>query len=610
MNHPRRRWTSAAVAVALTASTAAAAFASIAPAVHAATTSRAALAAGGTSATLSGSEDPLGVNTATWDSNFTDSSVAGTLSNAGLGLIRFPGGSSADLYNWQSTSGVDFAQYSKQVNAISNGQKLVTVNYGTGTPQEAAAWVTQSQSSGEGVSLWEVGNEEYGSWEADNHTDPHTPSSYASNALPFMQAIKGADANAKICFDYGLDGSLSPGSGANNWQDWDNTILQADHSYINCADVHWYPINGLPSESVESIMNTVNNIPTAAGEVHSELSTYDPSADFIVGETNISEAANPWNEEPVGALFSAATAMEWLSYGAHSVDWWDVHNDGSSSGDFGLLSSGTSGEGSLAVKGATVGTLPLSQSNAFGYYSDLPNGSHAIMLVNADPSSSFSVSTASVGMGSSGTEYTYDNANPSISTASFSGDSISVPAESVVVLTSSGGSAPSPTASASTSPSTSPTTSPSTSPTTSPSPTTSTPVSSGSGAAEIHALGAAKCLEDPNWSEAEGTQQDIWGCNGGGNQNWTTTSSRELKVTVEGSTFCLDADGQKTTPGTKVQIWACNGGANQQWNVNSNGTITGVQSGLCLDVTAKATANGSPVEIWTCNGGSNQQWSR
>ena len=72
---------------------------------------------------------------------------------------------------------------------------------------------------------------------------------------------------------------------------------------------------------------------------------------------------------------------------------------------------------------------------------------------------------------------------------------------------------------------------------------------------------------------------------------------------------CLDAYNNETTPGTKVQIWPCNGGTNQQWNINSNGTITGVQSGLCLDVTGASTADGAAVELWTCNGGSNQQWT-
>ncbi|MBS2966766.1 RICIN domain-containing protein, partial [Actinocrinis puniceicyclus] len=92
-------------------------------------------------------------------------------------------------------------------------------------------------------------------------------------------------------------------------------------------------------------------------------------------------------------------------------------------------------------------------------------------------------------------------------------------------------------------------------------------------------------------------------------QTWTHNSSNELTVNVGGSTLCLDANGKGTTAGTKVIVYSCNGQTNQQWNLNSNGTVTGVQSGLCLDVTGASTANGALVELWTCNGGSNQQWT-
>ena len=78
---------------------------------------------------------------------------------------------------------------------------------------------------------------------------------------------------------------------------------------------------------------------------------------------------------------------------------------------------------------------------------------------------------------------------------------------------------------------------------------------------------------------------------------------------MSGTTLCLDANGAGTTAGTKVILWACNGQTNQQWNLNSNGTITGVQSGLCLDVTGAATADGTLVDLWTCNGQTNQQWT-
>jgi len=407
---------------------------------------------GSGTATLNGSLDPLGVNTASWDTNFPDAAIASSLSSASTGLIRYPGGSYADGYLWQSntyngtTDPVDFAQYSAQVNAITNGQKFVTVNYGSDTPQDAAAWVTQSETSGEGVSLWEIGNEEYGSWETDDHTNPHTAASYASNGLTYMQAMKAVNPNAQICYDYAMDGNLAPGSGVTNYQQWNDTILSADAADINCADVHWYPINGLTTESVQSIMSLIDNIPAAAAEVHTALSTYDPSAYFVVGETNVSQTANAWNEEPVGALFAAANAMEWLSFGAQSVDWWDVHNYGSPTADFGMFSSGSSGEpavdtpyppyygyalaAKLAVKGATVGTLLVPTPNIYAYYSQQSGGGYSVMLVNADPSNAYTISTPSLGITSSTeTEYTYSAANPAIATSSLSGGSVSVPAQ-------------------------------------------------------------------------------------------------------------------------------------------------------------------------------------
>jgi len=125
----------------------------------------------------------------------------------------------------------------------------------------------------------------------------------------------------------------------------------------------------------------------------------------------------------------------------------------------------------------------------------------------------------------------------------------------------------------------------------------------------LHAVGSGKCLDDPNSSTTGGTQQDIYTCNGGANQNWTHTSSNQLTLTVAGTTLCLDANGKGTTAGTKVIVWSCNGQTNQQWNLNSNGTVTGVQSGLCLDVAGSGTANGALVQLWTCNGASSQQWT-
>jgi hypothetical protein len=124
----------------------------------------------------------------------------------------------------------------------------------------------------------------------------------------------------------------------------------------------------------------------------------------------------------------------------------------------------------------------------------------------------------------------------------------------------------------------------------------------------VRAVGAGRCLDVNGATTTAGTQLQIWDCTGGSNQLWTRTGAGELIVYNDTTPMCLDASGDGTTAGTPVVIWTCNGQANQHWQVNSNATITGVQSGLCLDVFGAGTANGTKIQLWTCTGGSNQQW--
>jgi non-reducing end alpha-L-arabinofuranosidase len=117
---------------------------------------------------------------------------------------------------------------------------------------------------------------------------------------------------------------------------------------------------------------------------------------------------------------------------------------------------------------------------------------------------------------------------------------------------------------------------------------------------------SGRCLDDPNGTTANGTQMQLFDCNGLPAQRLTATASRQLTLLGK----CLDASGRGTTNGTAVIIWDCNGQTNQQWNINANGSISGVQSGLCLDALNAGTANGTRLVIWACNGGANQRWSQ
>jgi hypothetical protein len=115
-----------------------------------------------------------------------------------------------------------------------------------------------------------------------------------------------------------------------------------------------------------------------------------------------------------------------------------------------------------------------------------------------------------------------------------------------------------------------------------------------------------RCLDINNWATANGTQAQLWDCNGQGNQQWAYTSAKELRVY---GNKCLDANNAGTTNGTQAVIWDCNGQSNQQWNVNTDGTIRSAQSGLCLDASSAATANGTKIVLWTCGTADNQKWT-
>jgi poly(hydroxyalkanoate) depolymerase family esterase len=125
----------------------------------------------------------------------------------------------------------------------------------------------------------------------------------------------------------------------------------------------------------------------------------------------------------------------------------------------------------------------------------------------------------------------------------------------------------------------------------------------------LRAVGAGKCLDVPGKTTTAGTRLQIWDCNGGTNQQWTSTAAGELTVYSGSSLRCLDAEGGGTTAGTAAIIWSCHGGTNQKWRLGADGSVTGTQSGLCLEVTNSGTANGSTARLWTCNGQTNQRWT-
>src|SRR5579885_2320022 len=106
----------------------------------------------------------IGLNTAVYDGHMNDPAIPGLVKAAGITALRYPGGSYADIYNWQTNvaqGGYDapntsFADFMKTAQAT-GANPVITVNYGTGTDALAAAWVQNANvTNNYGITYWEV----------------------------------------------------------------------------------------------------------------------------------------------------------------------------------------------------------------------------------------------------------------------------------------------------------------------------------------------------------------------------------------------------------------------------------------------------------------------
>ncbi|MET8040424.1 ThuA domain-containing protein [Micromonospora sp. NPDC005215] len=116
---------------------------------------------------------------------------------------------------------------------------------------------------------------------------------------------------------------------------------------------------------------------------------------------------------------------------------------------------------------------------------------------------------------------------------------------------------------------------------------------------------AGKCLDVRGGGTTDGTQVQIYTCNGGTAQSWTVTSGSTIKALGK----CLDVSGSGTADGTKIQLWTCNGTGAQNWAAQSDGSLRNTSSGKCLDVSGNNSADSTVVHLWTCLNAANQKWT-
>src|SRR5690242_11062737 len=284
----RARWLGLASAVAVAAAGVTAAAVQPASAASAATVS---VNAGQSRAPFSAVA--VGTNVAVYDGNMNDGNIPGLLKSGGIGAVRYPGGSYADIYHWQTNTtdggyvapNTSFDTFMGTVRAA-GAQPIVIAGYGFGTPQEAADWVRYANvTKGYGARYWEIGNEVYGngeygsSWETDTHSS-HSATTYANNLLQYISAMKAADPSIKVGAVLTTPGNWPDGvGGPGDTQDWNHTVLSIAGSKIDFGIVHYYP--GGSSES--DMLGKPAQIPGMMSTLHSLINQYAGSNAANVG---------------------------------------------------------------------------------------------------------------------------------------------------------------------------------------------------------------------------------------------------------------------------------------------------------------------------------------
>jgi hypothetical protein len=401
-----------------------------------------------------------GLNQAVWDGQMNSPASVSLLSQANIGMMRYPGGSYGDMYHWQTNTapggyvapGTDFDSFMSTVKAV-GAQPILIANYGSGTPQEAAAWVQYANiTKGYGVKYWEIGNEVYGDgyygadWETDNHATKG-PAAYADNLLQYASAMRAVDPTIKIGAVLTLPGNW-PDSvvGGSDSADWNHIVLSIAGSAIDFVIVHWYPGTTGTAAMLGEPSQVAGELTQLRQEIDQYAGSNGPSIGIAMTEVNssVDEDTQP------NALFAADTYMTALENGTFTVDWWDTRNgattvstapDGATDyGDFGVLSSGgcvgstceppmntpfptyyaISMLSKLGRPGDTMVRAASDQPLVAVHAVRQANGDLAVMLVNKDPVNSYPVSLHYVGYTPSPaapTVYTYGDEAGSITSA-------------------------------------------------------------------------------------------------------------------------------------------------------------------------------------------------
>jgi hypothetical protein len=286
----------------------------------------------------------FGVNTAAWDGDLDTPNTIFILTNIDNQALRWPGGSWGDIYFMTNEPRGWGSRTTNLIHVATNtgAQVFFIVNYGSGTPEQAADWVRFCEITNHCyVKYWEVGNECGGGWEEDINTNPpwqpHDPWTYAQRFTSYYSQMKAVDPTIKIgaVADTTEDGTanytnhpvVNPVTGVthNGWTPVMLTYLRSNnvtpdflicHNYApgdgDTYNLLWTPTWAGNAANLRMMLNDYLGA-TVAANVELNGTEFGPEGD------------KQWISL-VGGLFYADMIGQILQTEFNTLLWWDLRN--------------------------------------------------------------------------------------------------------------------------------------------------------------------------------------------------------------------------------------------------------------------------------------------
>jgi hypothetical protein len=142
----------------------------------------------------------------------------------------------------------DFEAFMEYIKTLPNAKAVICVNAGTGTSQEAAAWVRYANKvKGYNIKQWEIGNELDGEWE---ESGPISARHYAARFLEYARAMKAVDSTIVLHGPLlSTHKMMQKGAGILDGKYWMEEFLRIvgeaekkdGKRYLDVVDLHNYP---------------------------------------------------------------------------------------------------------------------------------------------------------------------------------------------------------------------------------------------------------------------------------------------------------------------------------------------------------------------------------